>query len=218
MVPHRRRLWGAGDLSPALAPRLKGISRADSIAFDFHKWGQVPYDAGFLLVRDGRQHYETSPLRRPICAGKRADFRQAAPGPAISARILRGFRALKTWFTLKVHGGHAIGASIRAKLALAKSCRLASKPNRRWNCWLAPSSISCASATRVRSGPHQCRNCGGSGNRASLRLPRQLLTANLRSVPRYSITAPRRGTLMPCWTRSCVWKSANPALRAWNGL
>jgi glutamate/tyrosine decarboxylase-like PLP-dependent enzyme len=35
--------YGAlGILSPALAPRLAGIEHADSIALDFHKWGQVP--------------------------------------------------------------------------------------------------------------------------------------------------------------------------------
>ncbi|MEY4909840.1 MAG: hypothetical protein RL260_3558, partial [Pseudomonadota bacterium] len=59
-VAARERLWfhvdgafGAlGMLSPHVAPRLCGIERADSIALDFHKWGQVPYDAGFILVRD----------------------------------------------------------------------------------------------------------------------------------------------------------------------
>ena len=29
-----------------------GIQRANSISLDFHKWGQVQYDAGFVLVRD----------------------------------------------------------------------------------------------------------------------------------------------------------------------
>ena len=48
-----------GILSPMLAPRLAGLEHADSIAFDFHKWGQVPYDAGFLIVRDGERHRQT---------------------------------------------------------------------------------------------------------------------------------------------------------------
>ena len=63
-VSRRERLWFHVDgacgalavLAPDLAPRLSGIERADSLAFDFHKWGQVPYDAGFILVRDGVLH------------------------------------------------------------------------------------------------------------------------------------------------------------------
>ena len=43
-------------LSPELAPKLRGIERADSIAFDFHKWGHVPYDAGMFMARDARMH------------------------------------------------------------------------------------------------------------------------------------------------------------------
>ena len=38
---------------------LKGMERADLIAFDFHKWGQVPYSAGFLLTRDGEMQKRT---------------------------------------------------------------------------------------------------------------------------------------------------------------
>jgi threonine aldolase len=66
-ICQRERLWFHVDgaygalaiLAPDLAPRLKGIERADSLAFDFHKWGQVPYDAGFILVRDGVLHRKT---------------------------------------------------------------------------------------------------------------------------------------------------------------
>ena len=63
-ICRRERLWFHVDgafgalamLAPDLAPRLKGIECADSLAFDFHKWGQTPYDAGFVLVRDGVLH------------------------------------------------------------------------------------------------------------------------------------------------------------------
>jgi glutamate/tyrosine decarboxylase-like PLP-dependent enzyme len=108
-------------LSPALAPRLAGISNADSIAFDFHKWGQVPYDAGFLLVRDGDRHRDTF-------AAPQAYLRREARGLAGGARwpcdfgpdLSRGFRALKTWFTLKTYGADKIGAVIERSCALAR--------------------------------------------------------------------------------------------------
>ena len=108
-------------MSAELAPRLKGIERADSIAFDFHKWAQVPYDAGFILVRDGDLHLKTfdSPatyLRRDsrgLAAGSPwpCDF-----GPDLS----RGFRALKTWFTLKTFGTDRLGAVMAQTCAVAR--------------------------------------------------------------------------------------------------
>ena len=55
-------------LAPELAPRLQGIERADSIAFDFHKWGQVPYDAGFILVRNGDYQLDTFASPCVYCA------------------------------------------------------------------------------------------------------------------------------------------------------
>jgi aromatic-L-amino-acid/L-tryptophan decarboxylase len=108
-------------LAPDIAPRLAGIERADSIAFDFHKWGQVPYDAGFLLVRDGTIHRDTfaSPaayLRRETRGLAAGSLWPCDLGPDLS----RGFRALKTWFTLKVHGTAAIGAAISRTCALAR--------------------------------------------------------------------------------------------------
>ena len=107
-------------LSPALAPRLAGIEMADSIAFDFHKWGQVPYDAGFILVRDGSRHRET--FASPA-AYLRRETRGLAAGTAwpcdFGPDLSRGFRALKTWFTLKTYGAQQLGAVI------ARSCELA---------------------------------------------------------------------------------------------
>lgn len=128
-VAAREKLWFHVDgaygalamLAPEIAPRLAGIERADSIAFDFHKWAQVQYDAGFILVRDGTLHHDTfaSPanyLRREargIAAGSPwpCDF-----GPDLS----RGFRALKTWFTIKVYGAERLGQVIAGTCALAQ--------------------------------------------------------------------------------------------------
>jgi len=43
-------------MSDSLRPLFKGAERADSLAFDFHKWAQVQYDAGCILVRRGDLH------------------------------------------------------------------------------------------------------------------------------------------------------------------
>jgi aromatic-L-amino-acid decarboxylase len=113
--------YGAlGILSPVLAPQLAGIENADSIAFDFHKWGQVPYDAGFLIVRDGGRHRQT--FAAPA-AYLRRETRGLAAGSAwpcdLGPDLSRGFRALKTWFTLKSYGTEKLGAIIARTCALA---------------------------------------------------------------------------------------------------
>ena len=107
-------------LSPALAPRLAGIENADSIALDFHKWGQVPYDAGFLLVRDGQQHRETFAAPAAYLRRETRGLAAGSPWPCdLGPDLSRGFRALKTWFTLKTYGTEKLGAMITRTCALA---------------------------------------------------------------------------------------------------
>jgi aromatic-L-amino-acid/L-tryptophan decarboxylase len=108
-------------LSPALKPRLLGIEHADSIAFDFHKWAHVPYDAGFLLVRDGAMHRDTfanaaAYLQRAPGGLAAGDLWPCDLGPDLS----RGFRALKTWFTFQVHGADKIGRAIEVNCEVAR--------------------------------------------------------------------------------------------------
>ncbi len=108
-------------LAPELRPLIKGLERANSVALDFHKWLQVPYDAGFLIVRDAEAHRRTfmssgaylSRAPRGLAAG---DIWPCDLGPDLS----RGFRALKTWFTFQAFGAERLGEMI------AETCGIAS--------------------------------------------------------------------------------------------
>jgi aromatic-L-amino-acid decarboxylase len=123
MALHVDGAYGAlGVLSPEIAPKLAGLGRADTIAFDFHKWGQVPYDAGFVIARDGAALRDTfatpaAYLQREQHGIAAGDWWPCDYGPDLS----RGFRALKTWFTLKVCGLDAIGESISRSCALGRA-------------------------------------------------------------------------------------------------
>jgi len=108
-------------LAPDLAPKLRGIERADSLAFDFHKWGQVPYDAGFLLVRDGALQKNAFAASSSYLRRETRGLAAGSPWPCdYGPDLSRGFRALKTWFTLKVYGTEALGAVISRTCALAR--------------------------------------------------------------------------------------------------
>jgi aromatic-L-amino-acid/L-tryptophan decarboxylase len=136
---HAQAMWlhvdGAyaalGMFAPDVAPLLDGIARADSIAFDFHKWGQVPYDAGYFMARDGERMLDA--FAAPAAYLQRAG-RGLAAGTAwpcdVGPDLSRGFRALKTWLTFQVYGADAIGRSISATCALARRLaeRVAAEP------------------------------------------------------------------------------------------
>ena len=46
-------------LVPELRPLVRGLERADSVAFDLHKWLYMPYEVGCTLVRDQKAHRAT---------------------------------------------------------------------------------------------------------------------------------------------------------------
>ena len=95
----------AAALVPEYAHQTKALARADSIAFDLHKWMHVPFEAGCVLVRDAeahRQAFSISPdylARSPRgVAGGELWFSE------YGVQLSRGFRALKVWMSLKEHG------------------------------------------------------------------------------------------------------------------
>ena len=92
-------------IAPNLEPLVRGMERADSLAFDLHKWMYMPYDVGCALVRWPEQHRATfvSP------AEYLAHLTRGLPaGPVwfseYGVQLSRGFRALKVWMSFKEHG------------------------------------------------------------------------------------------------------------------
>jgi glutamate/tyrosine decarboxylase-like PLP-dependent enzyme len=108
-------------LAPSLRPLFIGMERADSVAFDFHKWAQVPYDAGCIVVRDAGAH--RAAFARPAAYLRRAARGLAAGEPwavDLGPELSRGFRALKIWMSLKVYGADRIGAVAEQGCLLAQ--------------------------------------------------------------------------------------------------
>ncbi|CAP55834.1 pyridoxal phosphate-dependent decarboxylase family protein [Gluconacetobacter diazotrophicus] len=107
-------------LSRTLRPHLRGLDRADSLAFDFHKWAQVPYDAGCILVREpGRQ---AAAFAQSLAYLSREDRGLAGNAPwfcDLGPDLSRGFRALKVWMTLGTYGTVRLGQMVDECCAVA---------------------------------------------------------------------------------------------------
>jgi aromatic-L-amino-acid decarboxylase len=93
-------------LSPALRPQLTGMERADSLAFDLHKWLHAQYEAGCILVGNADAHRRTFSLTPEYLAhhGERGITGGSLWFHEYGVQLSRGFRALKIWFALKAYG------------------------------------------------------------------------------------------------------------------
>jgi glutamate/tyrosine decarboxylase-like PLP-dependent enzyme len=102
--------WAA--LAEGLRPLVAGMERADSLAFDLHKWMYMPYEAGCTLVRRKEDHRSAFSLRPAYLSG-------SSRGPAggewftdYGLQLSRGFKALKVWMSIKEHGAAKFGRMI----------------------------------------------------------------------------------------------------------
>ena len=107
-------------LSPDHQHQVRGMEQADSLAFDLHKWGYLPYEVGCVLVRDVGAHRATF---RTSAAYLQAPGRGIQPDtlamPELGLQLSRGFRALKVWMSLKTHGTRRIGQVIAQNVSQA---------------------------------------------------------------------------------------------------
>ena len=92
-------------LLPEYEEELRGIEKADSLAFDFHKWLYVNYEVACVLIRDGHAHrnaFSVSP--NYLLSHEKGLAGGPEPFSHFGMELSRGFKALKVWMSLKEHG------------------------------------------------------------------------------------------------------------------
>jgi len=106
---------------PEAPDDLRGLTQADSVAVDPHKWLYAPLEAGCALVRDPARLRAAFAYHPPYYHFEEWATNYVDYGPQNS----RGFRALKVWLALR-HVGAAgyrtmIAADIRLSQAMAEA-------------------------------------------------------------------------------------------------
>jgi aromatic-L-amino-acid/L-tryptophan decarboxylase len=111
-------------LAPELRPLVAGVERADSLAFDLHKWMYLPFEVACTLVRDAGAHrgtFATAPSY--LARTSRGVIAGGLPFADLGIDLSRSFKALKVWMSLKAHGvdtfGRMIGQNVRQARYLA---------------------------------------------------------------------------------------------------
>ena len=106
---------------------LEGLSLADSLAVDPHKWLSVPVEAGLVLVRDAAAMRDAFSL---VPAYLRTDDDPNGLGGPVwfseyGIQQTRGFRALKVWMALREDGVEGYREAIDRQIELAERLRMA---------------------------------------------------------------------------------------------
>jgi glutamate/tyrosine decarboxylase-like PLP-dependent enzyme len=99
---------------------VRGIEQADSLAFDLHKWVYLPFEIGCVLIRDPGMHTATFATQASYL--EEAEEGIMAGGLPFADRgveLTRGFRALKLWMSLQVHGVDTYARLIAQNMAQA---------------------------------------------------------------------------------------------------
>ncbi|MCJ7731066.1 pyridoxal-dependent decarboxylase [Candidatus Bathyarchaeota archaeon] len=79
----------------------EGMTRADSLALDLHKWMYMPYDVGCALFKNPEQQIKTFSERPDYYNMSKDTPPQFAD---LGFELSRSFRALKIWMGIKEHG------------------------------------------------------------------------------------------------------------------
>ncbi|MCK5468168.1 MAG: aspartate aminotransferase family protein, partial [Cyclobacteriaceae bacterium] len=105
---------------PEASAHLKGLSEADSVALDPHKWLYSPLEAGCILVQNPQILLDTFSFHPEYYS-----FSGSKEDPSLNyyefgLQNSRGFRALKVWLGLRQAGREGYEEMIRDDIALAR--------------------------------------------------------------------------------------------------
>jgi glutamate/tyrosine decarboxylase-like PLP-dependent enzyme len=107
-------------LSDKLRVRVQGVERADSLAFDLHKWGYLPFECACVLVRDPELHRSAFATKASYLGEtSRGVIAGGLPFADRGVDLTRGFKALKVWLSFKAHGVTAFGRLIEQNVEQA---------------------------------------------------------------------------------------------------
>lgn len=108
---------------PEAQDAVRGMERADSIAFDLHKWGYLPFDVAMLITRDDKHLTETFANQAPYLTAMPGGLTGSGAGIYFNDRgieLTRSFRALKAWMTMRAQGTDLLGAHIARNIKQAQ--------------------------------------------------------------------------------------------------
>jgi len=181
---------------PDASEDLKGLSRADSVAVDPHKWLYAPLEAGCVLVRNPKCLLDAFSYH-PVYY----HFVETEDEPSINyyeygPQNSRGFRALKVWLALRQAGRDGYEKMISEDIDLARALhrRVESHPE-------LESGTQSLSITTFRYVPEDL-NAGSSSVETYLnRLNEELLTRLQKSGEAYMSNAVVGGKYL---LRACI--------------
>ena len=108
-------------LSPSLAPLVSGLEKADSIAFDLHKWMHASQGTGCMLTRHPESHRATFSSQATYISSQSRGIGSA--NMTLLDYTIEGsrpFRALGAWLAIKEHGFEKYARLIEQNVAQAR--------------------------------------------------------------------------------------------------
>ncbi len=105
---------------PDASSDVKGLSQADSVAVDPHKWLYAPLEAGCALVRDRKNLLDTFSYHPPYYKFDENAEEELINYYEFGPQNSRGFRALKVWLALRQVGREGYVRMISDDIHLAE--------------------------------------------------------------------------------------------------